>query len=70
MTYIVIVWNNQKERKVLKGFDKKVPVFVTETQWKNGKPIQEFETIEKASIAIDKIDKHERWRNRAIVELH
>lgn len=70
MTYIVVVWNNHKERKVLKGFDRKKPVYVSESQWKRGTPVQEFGNTTEANRNIAKIDSYEHWRSRAIVEVH
>lgn len=70
MTYIIKVWDNIKQRKVLKGFDKNKPVYVTEGEYFRGAVVQECGTYGEAKYRLDKIHKYEHWRGCAIVEVH
>ena len=70
MTYIVKVWNDSHNKLVLKAFDKDKPIYVTEAKWIKGAPVQECGRESEAQRYIDKIDRYEHWKGRAIVELH
>jgi hypothetical protein len=70
MTYIVKVYKWSDCKKILKGFDGKKPVFISQGEFNKGKTgVQEFASQTTAMQAIEKIKAYEPWRHYEIVGL-
>lgn len=70
MTYIVKVYKWKDAKKILRGWDGKIPVWITQGQYNKGNiGVQEFATQSKAMEAINKIKAVEPWRHYEIVGL-
>ena len=70
MTYIVKVYKWADCKKILKGWDKGKPVFVSQGVYNKGKTaVQEFASTSSAMQAVDKIKAVEPWRHYEIVKL-
>lgn len=70
MTYIVKVYKWVEGKRILKGWDKDKPVFITQGQYNKGNTaVQEFANQSDAMKAIEKIKNVEPWRHYEIVGL-
>ena len=70
MTYIVKAYNWKDARRILKGWDGKMPVWVQQREFNKGKVgVQEFRNQYDAMQAINKIKAVESWRHYDIVGL-
>ena len=70
MICIVKVYKYKDCKRILKGFDGKRPVFITQGTWNRTKEaVQEFTNTSDAMKAIDKIKATEPWRHYEIVRL-
>lgn len=70
MIYIIRVYKYSDAKKILKGFDKGMPVFVSQGEYNKGNTaVQEYANTSTAMRDIEKIKKAQPWRHYEIVKL-
>lgn len=71
MIYVVQVYKYADAKKVLKGWNKGMPVFVSSAKFFKGKEkvVQEFADQGTALRAIEKIKQTDPWRHYEVVAL-
>ena len=70
MTYIIKVYKWKDAKKILKGWDGKMPVFISQGEYNKGKTaVQEYANTSTAMRDIDKIKAVQPWRHYEIVKL-
>lgn len=69
MTYVIRVEPTRRAYKWLRGFDKDRPVLVSDREFKAGKGIQEYASLQRAKEAVLKIRCYSKNHSVVIVEL-
>lgn len=70
MTYIVKAYKYKDAKRILKGWDGKIPVWITQGQYNKGNnSVQEYASTSAAMRAVEKIKTVEDWRHYEIVGL-
>ena len=71
MTYTIRARDFNSQIYYLRGWDKKIPVWITEGQYNSGRAIQEYARIDEVKERIELIRKGEKkWKSLVIIEIH
>lgn len=71
MTLIIRSRDFNNNIHYLKGWDKKTPVWITESQYKNGASVQEYTSMYRVKQLVDRIREDEvKWKSIVVIELH